>query len=164
MSNLPKVTVYQDNMSTATANQVGYGELTNRNALNAVVDILDGVWADWRPTLVWTGTTVPVLTTVAKYTQVGSWVNFVYGATSAANTGVSVTGLTITLPVTPKDINSYIPLDCHQLQTGGAYRDAQAYIDVTTDSASERLVRFRNIHPIYTNAYAMYLAGAYEVA
>ena len=40
MSLLPKVSVYQDQMSTDAANKVGMEELTSRQAANVITDIL----------------------------------------------------------------------------------------------------------------------------
>ena len=161
MGNIPKASLYNNQ---ANDTLIGLEEQEHRNVTNAIADILNGAWTSWTPTIAWTGTTVPVLTTVAKYIQLGSTVIFNYFASSAANTGVNVTGLTISLPITPADNDSLPPIDAIELTTSLTYTSIPAYIDMTTSTASERLIRFRTFHAVKTNAYSMAISGMYEVA
>jgi len=165
MSILPKVSEYQDQMGTDAATKVGMYELEKRKALNSVIDILNAAWLDWTPTLAWTGTGPLGATAVAKYIQMGSTVLFKYQIVSTVSSGSASSGLTISLPVTPKDDDTIPPIKGLQLVAGATYTNSQPYIDMTTSTAAERLIRFRNYTAtIPGTAVAHYVQGIYQVA
>ena len=169
MSLLPKVSVYQDQMSTDSANKVGMEELTSRNASNVITDILNAAWQDWTPTLTWTGTVPLGVTTVAKYTQVGATVYFKFQSARAATTNLITNSvLTISLPVDPEEDATVPPIAGLQLKyTSASYTDPGAYIDMTATgpAATTHLVKFRSLDPMLggSTAYGMYLNGFYQV-
>ena len=169
MSLLPKVSVYQDQMSTDSANKVGMEELTSREASNVITDILNADWQNWTPTLTWTGTTPLGLTTVAKYTQIGRTVFFQFQTARAATTNlITNSALTISLPVDPSTDAMSIPAEAYQLAyTGSTYTDMQGYIDTTTTGPSSiyHLIKFRNYVARIGGsiAEAIYINGFYPV-
>jgi hypothetical protein len=167
-ANLIKVSVYQDQMSTAATNKVGMEELEERNALNAVINVLNAEWTSYTPTLTFNQTSVAGLTTVGKYIQVGSTVFFKVQSVRAATTNlITNTTLQISLPVTPADDDSYPPVNALQLlYTSTAYQDPQAFIDMTSTAEAGRVICFRKYDPAKggSMAYAMYINGFYQAS
>lgn len=169
-ANIPVLSEYQDAMSTGDSNKWGHTELESRQSSNSVADILNGAWTDWTPTVVY-GQTGPsnvgasaTTTTVAKYMQIGSTVFFKYQCVSGIQSGINVNAATITLPVNPKDDDTYPIVNALQLNTAATYSDVQGYIDMTTGTEASRFIRFRKFQPqITTGTYVMYVNGMYEV-
>lgn len=168
--NIAKVGLYRDDIDTAAANKVGREELTNREAFNAVCDILNNEWSTWTPTVAYTGTgpsevgAASTGATVARYKQLGSTVHFQYQYVVGAQSGIAVTNATITLPINPKDTDTYPVMNAIALGSSNNYYDPVAYIDQTTGTAASRFIRFRSFQAlIATNPYAMYVNGTYEV-
>jgi hypothetical protein len=64
-------------------------------------------WLTWTPTLSW-GTATPTVTTVARYRYVGNAVEFVLDITT--EDGAGGVFQSATLPVTPADIDAYVPV------------------------------------------------------
>jgi len=170
MGNIPKVSEYFD-MDTASTNKVGFVELTHRQNTNQIADILNGTWANWTPTVAYTGTTVPLQSRVAKYIQIGSTVFFDFMQTGPGNTGVSVSAMNISLPIEPKTGTArYIPLPGVEYH-GATYQDPMAYIDtidtgptgLTGAANAIHMLKFRNFLTITTSAYRIEISGRYEV-
>jgi hypothetical protein len=156
MSILPKISEYQDGMSTASYNKIGIEELEGRQGLNAAIDVLNAAWISWTPTLAWT--------TVAKYTQVGRNVYFKFQTVIPTESGTATTDLTVTLPVTPAEDDTYPALSALQL-TNTTYTDPQAYIDMTTGTAASRFIKFRKYTTtVAGTGVATYIQGIYQVA
>lgn len=125
-------------------------------------DIGTTSWASWSPTLTWTTGTPASLTTVARYKKVGKTVFFTFHTTSADANGA--TQLTVTLPETPADINSYVACSGYQLQNT-TYYDCRPYIDATDNTAGNRVLTFRSFQTA-TDAQTVTIAvsGFYEIA
>ena len=66
-------------------------------------------WSDWIPTFTWDGG-VPTTTYVARYQTVNNTVFFTLLIEAANASGSSATGLSLTLPVTPRDNNIFLPI------------------------------------------------------
>jgi hypothetical protein len=166
MGNIPKVGLYMSMADTAASNKVGFEELEHRENTNSIVDILNGTWANWSPTIAYSGTTIPLRSNIAKYIQVGSTVFFDFMQTGPGNTGVSVTDMSFTLPVEPLTGTSrYIPLSGIEYH-GATYQDPMPYVDTinTGLTAGKRCCRFRNFLSITTSAYRIEVSGRYEVS
>lgn len=165
MANIPKVGLYVSMVDTSSGNKVGLIEQEHRNNTNSIADILNAAWSSWTPTVAYSGTTVPLKSQIGRYIQVGSTVFFDYMQTGPGNTGVSVTDISLTLPIEPKTGTSrYIPLTAIEYH-GATYQDPMAYIDTiaTGLTAGKYCVRFRNFLSITTSAYRLEVSGRYEV-
>ena len=172
MGLFPKISVYQDDMSTAASNKVGHEELAHREVLNTIVDVMNTTWARWSPTIVYTGTgphnvgAASSVTEVAKYMQHGSTVFFQYQCVAGAQSDINCTNVIIPLPTTtaPVDDDTYPVIQALALNSAGtaSYYDPQAYIDMTT--AGARHIKLRDFHKLIgTNPYAIYMSGFYQV-
>jgi len=119
-------------------------------------------WAAWTPTLVWNLTTPAGLTTVARWTQTGKIVSYVFSTNTADSDGRSLT--TVTLPVAPANIAANIA--CASIETSGAagvtYTNPLAYIKA---DGSDNKINFR-ASVVGTNGQfiAYEISGSYEVA
>lgn len=169
-ANVSKLSVYQDNMSTAASNKFGSVEDDDRDAFNALADILNNAWSTWTPTVTYTGTgpsnigATGSTTVVAYYKQLGSTVLFNCQIVAGAQSGINCSNTKISLPVTPRDINAYPIIRSIMLTSGATYADPVAYIDQTSDASAGRLICFRAHYSlIATNPYQMYVNGVYEV-
>jgi hypothetical protein len=135
---------------------------TTEHAYHASVSELaknvENKWRDWTPVVTWTAAT-PVEGSVvqtARYTTIGNtcFINYSFTATD----GNGATGLTISLPVTPKDNNGFIALTAIQRQNT-TYYNPMAYID--DDSGGIAFCNFTTC----TDAQAVYffITGQYEI-
>lgn len=80
--------------------------------------LIGGGWTTWTPTIgVGTGTTPGYSNEVYRYQVVNNTVYFTIAVTITNETGGGVGDFSFTLPITPKDINAYVPV-------GGIYGDA----------------------------------------
>ena len=139
---------------------VGIQEDEHRKNTNSLVDILNANWKDWSPTVAYVGTTVPLKSSIAKYTQIGSTVFFDYMQTGGANTGVTVIDLQVPLPLTPYT-GATRHVACEGILLHGAtYSDPKPFIDLTTPGTGVHCGAFA----VTTSAYAIYISGRYEVA
>jgi hypothetical protein len=84
------------------------GEQGRRGATGATGTAVTSSWTTWNPTLSWGGANPSGITTIARYTQIGKVVYFNINISSADSNGC--TGLTISLPVIPKNNNNLIPV------------------------------------------------------
>jgi hypothetical protein len=172
-ANVVRLNLYQDYMSTDAANK--YGSVVNeeRENFNALATILNGAWSSWTPTVTYFPTALSNVgcttstTEVAKYKQIGSTVLFRYQCIAGPQSAANITIVTVSLPVTPKDDDVYPIVNCLEMGSRATadYFDPQGYIDMTTSTAAQRLIRFRKwINKIGTDSYALYVNGMYEVA
>ena len=171
MGNIPALSLYQDSMSTAATNKWGMLELESRTNSNAIADILNGAWTAWTPTVVYTLTgpsnlgSTATTTEVALYKQIGQTVFFNYQCISGIQSAINVSTVTISLPVTPRDNDTYPVVNAMQLATAGAYINPMGYIDMTTGTAAGRVIKFRALTALAaTQTYNMQLNGIYEIA
>jgi len=120
-------------------------------------------WAAWSPMLVWSSTTPAGLTTVARWTQTGKIVSYVFSTTTADSDGRSLT--TVTLPVAAANIAANIA--CASIETSGAtgvtYTNPLAYIKAD-GSGNNKEINFR-ASVVGTNGQviAYEISGSYEV-
>lgn len=119
-------------------------------------------WAAWTPTLVWSSTTPAGLTTVARWTQTGKIVSYVFSTTTADSDARSLT--TVTLPVAPANIAANIP--CASIETSGAagvtYTNPLAYIKA---DGSNNKINFRaSVVGTDGQIISYEISGSYEVA
>jgi hypothetical protein len=123
-----------------------------------MAETVNSVWSSWVPTLTWTGTAPAVNIIVkARYTIIGNVCYFnVY---HAADDGNGATGLTITLPVPPKDNDSFVCLNGRQ-KVGTTWSSKICFIDDSTNT-----IQFNNFAAC-TDAQAMAInvSGFYEIA
>jgi hypothetical protein len=118
-------------------------------------------WNTWTPSLTWTTGTPASPTTVARYQIQGSRVFFVFESTSADGNGG--TALTVTLPITPKDVNEMNTVSGIQLQNA-TYSNPLSYIDQTNDTAGNRLLTFRALSTCTDGeACSVFVSGSYEI-
>lgn len=154
-----------DMLDSNTTHYVGFYEKEKRLAINAVADIFNTSWANWTPTIVYTGTNNITVATIAKYRKAGNTVDFILQQMGTGlEAGVPVTDVTFTLPETPADNNTYPAIRALQVDTGGTYKNPRAYIDMTTGSTTKRLLKFYAFNKVVTNTYAIHVAGQYEIA
>jgi len=138
----------------------GIEEGEHRNNTNTLVDILNATWQNWVPSVAYVGTTLPLASRVCKYTQIGSRVFFDIMQTGGVNTGVSVTDIQFSLPLTPLT-GSNRQIACDGItQILGTYANPMALIDLATPSTG---VHCANMGTLGTGAYQIYIAGCYEV-
>ena len=119
-------------------------------------------WAAWTPTLVWSPTTPAGLTTVARWTQTGKIVSYVFSTKTADSDTRSLT--TVTLPVAPANIAANIA--CASIETSGAagatYTNPLAYIQA---DGSNNKINFRASVVGTIGQFISYeISGSYEVA
>lgn len=116
-----------------------------------------GSWSAWTPELTWTTGTPASLTTVARYMKINKTVFFNFYCSSADANGA--TALTISLPVAPKDNNSFIPVNSLQLQNA-TWSNPFGYID---DEASV-IAFYKLTTGTDAQAIKVIVSGQYEVA
>jgi hypothetical protein len=119
-------------------------------------------WAAWTPTLVWSSTAPAGLLTVARWTQTGKIVSYVFSTKTTDSDGRSLT--TVTLPVAPANIATNIP--CASIETSGAagvtYTNPLAYIQA---DGSNNKINFRASVVGTIGQFISYeISGSYEVA
>jgi len=119
-------------------------------------------WAAWTPTLVWSSTAPTGLLTVARWTQTGKIVSYVFSTSTADSAGRSLT--TVTLPVAPANIAANIA--CASIETSGAagatYTNPLAYIQA---DGSNNKINFRASVVGTIGQFISYeISGSYEVA
>lgn len=111
----------------------------------------------FEPTLTFTGTPPASITTVARYTEIGSRVFFDISLSSADGNGA--TDLQISLPKTPKDNNGVISVSAQE-KVDTTWSNPIAYIDDDSGNGIE----FRNFSTATdTVAWEMIVSGNYEV-
>jgi len=149
------------NMSNVKRVTTGLGiqEDEHRKNTNSLVDILNADWQEWSPTVAYVGTTVPLKSSIARYTQIGTRVFFDYMQTGGANTGVTVTDLQVPLPVSPTGSIRHVACEGILLH-GATYSDPKPFIDLATPDTGVHCGAFA----VTTSAYAIYISGHYEVA
>lgn len=115
----------------------------------------------WSPTESWT-TGTPDTSAVADYKISNGICNFWYDATWTDGNGA--TAVTLTLPVTPRDINAKIPVHCIQT-VGSTTTNPLAYVDAVSDTAAARLLKVNSLSTC-TDATAgrLTLSGWYPIA
>jgi len=137
--------------------------LTNIGAPTTAEDaLIYQAWAAWTPTLVWSSTAPTGLLTVARWTQTGKIVSYVFSTMTADSAGRSLT--TVTLPVAPANIAANIA--CASIETSGAagatYTNPLAYIQA---DGSNNKINFRASVVGTIGQFISYeISGSYEVA
>jgi hypothetical protein len=123
-------------------------------------------WTDWTPTLTWSGGTPSAPTTVARYEQREKRIDFYIMVRGTNDSGSTLTALTISLPVTPKDVNALLPVD------GAAAPDSAtpkvrhpSYIDAENNTAGNRKLYASGMAFSILNeaSYIFIFRGFYEV-
>jgi hypothetical protein len=119
-------------------------------------------WAAWTPTLTWSSTAPTGLLTVARWTQTGKIVSYVFSTMTSDSAGRSLT--TVTLPVAPANIVANIA--CASIETSGAagvtYTNPLAYIQA---DGSNNKINFRaSVVGTIGQFIAYEISGSYEVA
>lgn len=120
-------------------------------------------WANWTPTFIWTGNTPVGITYVARYIVVGNKVNFTLDVDATAGAVGVLTNMECTLPVTPIDLDNYIPIVAQELIDGTYTRTNIAYVDGTQAvDANRKLyhVHFANVQ--VDDAFRLFYEGFYE--
>lgn len=118
-------------------------------------------WTAWTPTLTWATGTPASVTTVARYTITDGICHFTFRTTSADSNGC--TGLTVTLPKTPKDINTMHAVTSRQLNDA-TWLDPMGYIDMTDDTPANRLLTFHGFATVADGAtVTVEVSGEYEI-
>lgn len=127
------------------------------NAVISPFGYVNTDWKAWTPVLTW-GTADPAdVATVARYNIIDKTVNFNVYISSAD--GNDASSLTVSLPVAPKDNNSFITPHALQL-IDASWREAMAYID---DGAS--VIGFYNFGACTDAAACKFIiSGQYEIA
>lgn len=114
-------------------------------------------WAAWTPTLTWTTGAPASVTTVARYMKTNKTVFFNFRCASADGNGA--TALKFTLPVAPKDNNSFVAATALQKQNA-TWTNPEAYIDDGTS-----YVEFRGFATATDGeAVEVIVTGFYEIA
>lgn len=124
-----------------------------REASESRVNSKVGTWKSWTPTLSWTGTPPSPVTTTARYCITGKTLFFNVYVTSPDGNGA--TGLTISLPVNPKELS----VVSAQQGVGSTWTGPLCYVN-----PSSNIIGFRSISTC-TNAVACYfrITGQYEI-
>jgi hypothetical protein len=118
-------------------------------------------WTAWTPTLTWATGTPASVTTVARYTVTDGICHFTFRTTSADSNGC--TGLTVTLPITPKDINTMHAVTSRQLNDA-TWLDPMGYIDMTDNTPANRLLTFHGFATVADGAtVTVEVSGEYEI-
>jgi len=125
-------------------------------------------WDTWTPTLSWTGGTPgSPSVTVARYTRVEKTIHFYIHIEGSNDAGTTLTALNITLPVTPKDVNAYVPIHCLYDSGNKAMPDDRlgAAIDAKDNTAANRKLYTASGYFSVANAadYIFIFEGFYEV-
>lgn len=131
--------------------------------------LVGGGWHDWSPTFVWTGGIPAAPTTVARYNVVNNEVRFHITISGANDSGFTLTGLNITLPITPKDNDAYVPVLClydDNCVSCVAYDRIGAAIDATDNSAANRklYVQPSTFSVLNEYEYMFMFDGKYEIS
>jgi hypothetical protein len=152
------------NEANISAGDTVYITAINGNMNNTFLDFAKNYkapatsWQDYVPVLTWTGTPPGSITTVARYTLLDTY-TVLFNVYITSPDGNGATDLTISLPVTPKDNNSYMPVSAHQL-VDTTWAKRIAYIE--DDSGDD--VKFRDFAAC-TNAKTctILVQGLYEI-
>ena len=107
----------------------------------AVTSSTVGEWDDWTPTFTWAGGSVGGFSYVARYIQIGNKVTFILNCQGTVSAGADVTGLTISLPVTPTDVNMYVPVLNIEVRGTTFARTSIGYVDAENNNAAQRLLK-----------------------
>ena len=119
-----------------------------------------GSWADWTPTLSWTGNTPTGVTTVARYLAIGDMRFFTIDISCTTGGVGDLTGLEISnLPGGVADNNNEIPVSSYY-KSGASYSDDNiAYID---GDGGEKIAHHDFPTVGTTTAFEIYFRGFYE--
>jgi hypothetical protein len=136
---------------------------SNANVLVPYGDVVTwGGYSTWTPTWVWTGGNIGTPTTVvARYMVINRTVFFHVDAEGANFSGSASTAFNITLPVTVKDVNAYIPCT-------GLYNASEKAMPITSFAAIiDADVNFKlygeNISIINNDDFKIVISGKYEI-
>jgi len=126
-------------------------------------------WANYVPTFSWTGGS-PTMTYVARYRTQGNTVIFQLWFEAANTSGSTATKVDITLPVTPKDNNNYLPIHamyCQSAMTSlsDVYGTMLFGIDGNDNTGSNRkLYCLPSFSLLNGSTWTWFMEGFYEIA
>jgi hypothetical protein len=160
-----------DDIYNSNTGNVGINESTPDSLLSVngggefTTDILvGGGWAAWTPTYTWTGGTVSGQTSIARYMVINNTVHFVISVSGTVAAGVDITNLTISLPVTPADVDIYVRVGGIQVVNSVFARPNLPYVDAENNTANQRILR----HGLFSSlsegdTFRFEYAGTYEI-
>ena len=144
----------------------GAGKVVSKEINEAIAHLyndLNAAWATWSPTLTFTGNTGTSWytgTSVYRYFQLGKTVFFNAYLYAVNGTG-SVNSCTISLPVTPRNSSTMIPVTAlNELDTDATWTNIEGYIDLATATA----ISFAAWQATSAGAHKLQIAGVYEAA
>jgi hypothetical protein len=118
-------------------------------------------WAAWSASAVWSDAAPASVTEVYRYRRIGDTVEFKADLSGADGDGKTLTS--ISLPVTPADVNMQIACASYQL-INATWTQAFAYVDAEDGTAGNRILKFRNSLECTDGAAFRYIvSGSYEV-
>ena len=125
--------------------------------------LVGGGWAPWSPTLSWTGTTPTINSSTYRWTQIDDVIYFVINLNVTGGLAAA-TDLSISLPVTPSDVDMLITVDLITVLGGVTFgMDFIPYIDAGNNTPANRLLRHGSFNVGIGENYRAYYRGFYEV-
>lgn len=144
---------------TPLAPTAAAGTNTTQIATSAFVQTALGAWANWTPTLTWTGVAASGVTTKARYVKIGKTVFFelyIRWTATSTTTDLSVTGLPGTL-ITTID---RVAVNGYAIRNASTFYAPNAYIETGTPA----LYLWSFAANSSSNTGALNLQGFYEVS
>lgn len=160
------------NVYGATANGATYDVISTTSAVVTVynAELLNNTysgivfkdWRTWSPTFTCASGTAPETpSVVARYSQIGNQICFnLYAASTDGN---DCAGMEVSLPVVPKDINSYTPINAYEYQNASYVDTFQTVIDQLDNTPANRTLIFGNFTTCTNDqTCTVNAAGCYE--
>jgi len=124
--------------------------------------LVGGGWSNWTPTWSWNGGeagTPP--TVIARYMVVNNTVHFYLDAEGTNESGSTSTAFNITLPITPRDVNAFIP--CSGLYNASEKSQPTTNMPVVIDAETNLKLYTGTISIANLADYKISISGEYEI-
>lgn len=124
--------------------------------------LVGGGWSAWTPTWTWTGGNIGTPpTVVARYMVVNNTVHFYVDAEGTNESGSTSTAFNLTLPISPRDVNAYIP--CSGLYNASTKSQPTTTMAVVIDAETNLKLYTGTISIANLADYKIAISGEYEI-
>lgn len=138
--------------------------------MSVSTDILvGGGWQTWSPTITWTGGTPSAPDqTVARYSITNNTVTYTISFWGTNDSGATLTSVTVSLPVTPKDVNMYPDASClynSSAKSSNPNDRLASWIDCADATAGNRIINTipAGFSVLNLGDYLFSFTGHYEI-
>ncbi len=121
-------------------------------------------WNTWTPSLTW-GPGIPTVSKAKyRYITIGKAVYFIINLSALNETGGGLNSLEITLPITPKDTDMKIPVNCEVAVGTGSPSKNYMYIDAENDLEASRTLKTWIMSFPNSETWHYFITGFYEIS